>query len=99
MTELQGVLVKTVLSGGTAEKAGFSAGDEWLGIETIKPQSGWRMQRLDDLMMYAGTAKKVVALVSRDKRLVRLELALPPVATTWRLAIQNAAKVDAWLST
>ena len=99
VTELQGVLVKTVLSGGTAEKAGFSAGDEWLGIETIKPQSGWRMQRLDDLMMYAGTAKKVVALVSRDKRLVRLELALPPVATTWRLAIQNAAKVDAWLST
>jgi predicted metalloprotease with PDZ domain len=96
--ETHGVVVKTVLSGGAAEKAGFAAGDEWLGVETIKPPSGWRMQRLDDLLLYAGTAKKVTALVSRDKRILRLELTLPPPATTWRLAIQDAAKVDAWLA-
>ena len=96
--DANGIHVKTVLSGGAAEKAGFAAGDEWLGVETIKPPGGWRMQRLDDLLLYAGTAKKVVALVSRDKRLVRLELTIPPAAATWRLAIHDASKVDAWLS-
>jgi len=102
VSETHGVVVKTVLSNGAAEKAGFAAGDEWLGVEPIKPKngfpSGWRMQRLDDLLLYAGAAKKVIALVSRDKRLVRLELAIPPPATTWRLAIKDAAKVDAWLA-
>ena len=98
VSETHGVVVKTVLSGGAAEKAGFAAGDEWLGVESIKQQNGWRMQRLDDLLLYAGTAKKVIALMSRDKRLVRLELTLPPPATTWRLAIKDAAKVDAWLA-
>ena len=97
VTDTHGVVVKTVLSGGAAEKAGFSAGDEWLGVETIKPPSGWRMQRLDDLLLYAGTAKKVIALVSRDKRILRLELSIPPPATTWRLGIKDAAKVEAWL--
>ena len=91
------MVVKTVLSGGAAEKAGFSSGDEWLGVETIKPPSGWRMQRLDDLLLYAGAAKKVSALVSRDKRILRLELSIPPPATTWRLGIKDAAKVEAWL--
>jgi len=98
VNETQGVVVKTVLSGGAAEKAGFAAGDEWLGIEALKQPDGWRMQRLDDLLLYAGTAKKVIALVSRDKRLIRLELAIPPPATTWRLAVKDAAKVDAWLA-
>jgi len=97
VSETHGLVVKTVLSGGAAEKAGFAAGDEWLGVEAIKQTIGWRMQRLDDLILYAGTAKKVIALVSRDKRLVQLELTIPPPATTWRLAIRDAAKVDAWL--
>ena len=96
--EAQGVFVKTVLSGGAALKAGFAAGDEWLAVETTKPQSAWRMQRLDDLLLYAGAAKKVIALVSRDKRLLRLDLAIPPPATTWRLAVKDAAKVHAWLA-
>jgi predicted metalloprotease with PDZ domain len=98
VSETQGVVVKTVLSGGAAEKAGFAAGDEWLGVEVTKPHSAWRMQRLDDLLLYAGTAKKIMALVSRDKRLVRLELRMPPPSTTWRLAVKDAAKVDAWLA-
>ena len=98
VSEVNGVQIKTVFSGGAAEKAGFAAGDEWLGVDAIKQQNGWRMQRLDDLLLYAGTAKKVIALVSRDKRLVRLDLTLPPLATTWRLAIKDAAKVDAWLA-
>ena len=97
VSEVNGLHIKTVLSGGASEKAGFAAGDEWLGVEAIKQQNGWRMQRLDDLLPYAGTAKNVIALVSRDKRLVRLELSMPPLATTWRLAIKDAVKVDAWL--
>ena len=97
VSETQGVVIKTVLSGGAAEKAGFAAGDEWLGVENIKPQSGWRIQRLDDLLLYAGSAKKIIAWVSRDKRLIRLDLTLPPPVTTWRLTVKDAARVDAWL--
>ncbi|MES2512025.1 MAG: peptidase M61 [Pseudomonadota bacterium] len=102
--EGNGLQVKTVLRGGAAEKAGFAAGDEWLGVEpsgkSLKGSlgSGWRMNRLDDLTLYAGNAKKVLALVARDKHLLRLELAMPPALTTWRLAVQDAAKVDRWLA-
>ncbi|MFZ3142125.1 M61 family metallopeptidase [Polaromonas sp.] len=100
VAENHSVQIKTVLRGGAAELAGFSAGDEWLGLEPAgKPQAdaGWRMSRLDDLTLYAGDAKKVTALVSRDKRLVRLELALPPALTTWRLAVKNEARINEWL--
>jgi predicted metalloprotease with PDZ domain len=102
--ENQGLVqVKTVLRGGVAERAGFAAGDEWLGLEPATKAAargmdgGWRMSRLDDLTHYAGDAKKVIALVSRDKRLMRLELAMPPALTTWRLAVQDAALMDHWL--
>ena len=107
VTENQGIQVKTVLRGGAAEQAGFSAGDEWLGLEPVARASsknalaadaGWRMSRLDDLLLYAGDAKKVVALVSRDKRLMRLELALAPALTTWRLAVRNEARLNEWLA-
>ena len=98
VNDTHGIVIKAVLSGGAAEKAGFSAGDEWLGVELPKPQSGWRLQRLDDLLAYTGRAKKVTALVSRDQRLIRLELTLPPPANTWRLSIKDDAKLGAWLS-
>jgi len=104
-SENQGVVqVKTVLRGGVAERAGFSAGDEWLGVEPVAKaggragDGGWRMSRLEDLPHYAGSAKKVIALVSRDKRLMRLELAMPPALTTWRLSVQDAALMDQWLA-
>ena len=106
VSETQGVHIKTVLRGGVAEKAGFATGDEWLAIElpakagtkSAGHNAGWRMSRLDDLMLYAGTAKKVIAWVARDKRLLRLELTMPPLLTTWRLAVQDAGKVDQWLA-
>ncbi|MES2401331.1 MAG: peptidase M61 [Pseudomonadota bacterium] len=102
VSESDGLRVKTVLRGGIAEKAGFAAGDEWLGVEPGKSSAadmaaGWRMSKLDDLTLYAGHAKKVTALVSRDKRLLRLELVIPSALTTWRLAIQDATKMDRWL--
>ena len=108
VTESQGIQIKTVLRGGAAEQAGFSAGDEWLGIEPLagasaKPQrpaldAGWRMMRLDDLPLYAGDAAQVIALVARDKRLMRLEMRLPPAQTTWRLAVSNEARINEWLN-
>ena len=55
------------------------------------------MSRLDDLLPYAGAATQVVALVARDKRLLRLTLTLPPALTTWRLTVQDAALANAWL--
>jgi predicted metalloprotease with PDZ domain len=96
VTESQGVVIKTVLRGGAAERAGFAPGDEWLGIETGK--TGWRMSKLDDLLLYAGTKTKLQALVARDKRLLRLPLSLPTAVTTWRLAIQDTTRVNQWLS-
>ena len=102
VNDAHGVVVKTVLAGSAAQKAGFAAGDEWIGVEPTALQKGnqcgWRMQRLDDCLLYTGTAKKIIALVSRDKRLLRLELTMPPSATTWRLAVQDAAKVNSWLA-
>ena len=107
VSEAQGLLVKTVLRGGAAERAGFAPGDEWLGLEPAEKTknkipapaaNGWRMSRLDDLLLYAGNAQKVTALVSRDKRLLRIELKLPPALTTWRLAVQDAVKIERWLT-
>ena len=96
VTESQGVVVKTVLRYGAAEQAGFAPGDEWLGIEAGK--SGWRMNKLDDLLLYADHKNKLHALVARDKRLLRLPLSLPTSVTTWRLAIQDSTQVNQWLN-
>jgi predicted metalloprotease with PDZ domain len=100
-----GIQVKTVLRGGAAERAGFAAGDEWLGIAPVAagkkhaPVQGWRLSKLDDVMLYAGPHKKVSAWVARDKRLLRLDLTLPAAVTTWRLALRDAALAGLWLAT
>jgi predicted metalloprotease with PDZ domain len=95
------VQVKVVLRGGAAEQAGFSANDEWIGIELPeakgRPAQGWRLARLDDLALYLGPLKKITALVARDRRLLRLPFTLPTGATTWRLVTQDSAKLTRWL--
>ncbi|MBI2772801.1 MAG: M61 family metallopeptidase [Burkholderiales bacterium] len=96
VTETAGLFVKQVLRGGAAEQAGMAANDEWLGIEA--GGSAWRMAKLDDLVLYAGQHRKVMALVARDKRLLRLELALPAASTTWRLVMRDAALAQPWLA-
>jgi len=90
-----GVQVKAVLRGGAGERAGLSAGDEWLGVEIAG--QGWRMTRLDELTLLAGTQRSVTALVSRDRRLLRLPLTLPADVTTWRLSLRDAALLRPWL--
>jgi predicted metalloprotease with PDZ domain len=95
-TESAGIQIKTVLRGGAAEQAGLAANDEWLGVEVAG--AGWRMTKLDDLLLYAGNHRKVTALVARDRRLLRLELSLPAAVTTWRLVLRDAARAQPWLA-
>ncbi|HXD43117.1 MAG TPA: peptidase M61 [Ramlibacter sp.] len=96
VTETTGIQIKTVLRGGAAEQAGMAANDEWLGVEVAA--TGWRMNKLDDLLLYAGAHRKVTALVARDRRLLRLELNLPPQATTWRLVLRDPDRARPWLA-
>ncbi len=100
VAESAGVHIKTVLRGGAAERAGFAAGDEWLGVETGsgKSSTSWRLSKLDDLLLYAGTESKIGVLVSRDKRLLKLSLTLPESVTTWRLVARDNNLVGQWLN-
>ena len=102
------VLIKTVLAAGAAHKAGFAAGDEWLGVMPsvrasasasagAASQAGWRLNKLDDLLLYAGKATRVQALVARDKRLLQLPLTIPADVTTWRLVLKDVDLLDRWL--
>jgi predicted metalloprotease with PDZ domain len=81
------VTIKAVLRGGAAEIAGFAAGDEWLGVDVgARGQGGsWRLNKQDDLALLLGPERRATALVSRDKRLLRLPLVLPQGVTTWRI--------------
>jgi predicted metalloprotease with PDZ domain len=91
------LIVKAVLRGGAAEDAGFAAGDEWLGVDVgARGQGGsWRLNKLDDLALLLGPERRATALVSRDKRLLRLPLRLPQKVTTWRIG--NAGwVVEGW---
>jgi predicted metalloprotease with PDZ domain len=91
-----GVVLKNVLRGGAAEQAGIAANDEWVGVEVAG--EAWRLGKLDDLLLYAGTHRKLTAIVARDRRLLRLELTLPAAVTTWRLVLRDAARAQAWLA-
>ncbi|MFL6693108.1 MAG: M61 family metallopeptidase, partial [Ramlibacter sp.] len=90
------VKLKTVLRGGAAEQAGMAANDEWIGIEVAG--EAWRVGKLDDLTLYAGNHRRVIALVARDRRLLRLELHVPAAATTWRLVLRDAKVAQPWLA-
>ena len=98
VVEERGVVIKQVLSDSPAHTAGFAPADEWLGVEVSN--SIWRLQKLDDVLLYAGWGKKITALISRDRQILRLSLTLPKTKEhiTWRLAIGEANKVKAWLS-
>ena len=105
VTEALGtVTIKAVLRGGAAEKAGFSSNDEWLGVEWTESgkkdgvTQAWRLNKLDDLSMLLGKQKMVTALVSRDKRLLRLPLTVPATSTTARLAVRDAKAVAPWMT-
>jgi len=101
-----GIAIKTVLHGSVAAAAGLAAGDEWLGIE-LDPlkeaghTEGWRVHKLDDVVMYLGPRRQLTALVARDKRLLRLPLSWPAPASSLKVALPTApaegAPWKAWL--
>jgi predicted metalloprotease with PDZ domain len=98
-----GITLKVVLDGGPAAQAGMAAGDEWLGLElparrgrSAAQPEGWRLTRVDELPLYAGAARRVTALVARDRCLLRLPLALPAPTTTWRLVPREGAGERTW---
>jgi predicted metalloprotease with PDZ domain len=110
VAETNGITVKVVLSGSVAEKAGFAAGDEWLGIcvgAGSKIQS-WRIHKLDELTQYITEhetkSQKVTAIVSRDKRLILLTLNYPAKSAerTWQFKaskeVNDAKQLNAWLA-
>lgn len=95
-----GVVIHQVLQGGAAHKAGFASGDEWVAVQSAKRNASgpWRMQSLDDLMLYCGNSTAVTATVARDKRLLTLDLALPKPTQAVRLSVRDAAAVNQWLN-
>jgi predicted metalloprotease with PDZ domain len=105
--ESQGIHITHVLRGGLAEQAGFAAGDEWLGIEPAAAtphaadafHGSWRLHKLDEVALYAGRERQLSALVARDKRLLRLRLNLPALAsrTVWRLTVADTRALGSWL--
>jgi predicted metalloprotease with PDZ domain len=68
---LTGVKVSHVLSGGPAQRAGLSAGDEILAVD------GWRLRRLDEALRPMVPARRSKWLVSRDQRVLSLSLDVP----------------------
>ncbi|MFM8588956.1 MAG: M61 family metallopeptidase, partial [Limnohabitans sp.] len=91
------VQVKAVLRSSAAEQAGFAAGDEWLGLEVgARGQLGhWRVNKLEDVPILLGKERKALALVSRDKQLMRLPLTVPQQSTVWRLEA-TAGRSSGW---
>jgi predicted metalloprotease with PDZ domain len=92
------VHIKGVLRGSAAETAGLAAGDEWLGLEVgAKGQGGsWRLSKLDDLSLLLGQERHLIALVSRDKRLLRLPLTVPGQASHWQLSVPKDRTGHPW---
>lgn len=97
--ESNGLHIHQVLRGGPAEKAGFASGDEWIAVELASgaARGPWRMQTLDDLTLYTGKAKKLTAIISRDKQLLQLPLTLPQPSQAVRLSVRDAAQAARWL--
>ena len=81
------VHIKVVLRGGAAEAAGLCPGDEWLGIEVGNRANGkaWRIHKIEDLLPLLAEQRRMTVIVSRDQRLLRLALTLPPKTTTLRI--------------
>jgi predicted metalloprotease with PDZ domain len=92
------IRIKHVLHGSAAHHAGFAAGDEWLTIE-VQGQA-WRLQNVDELLLYASAGEPVLAGVARDRRMHALSLSLPPIPPSnndIKLVIEDAKKVSLWL--
>jgi len=96
------IQIKSVLRGGAAEAAGLAAGDEWIGVELTPSRRGqaaqaWRLSKLDELNSLIGQASRFVALVARDRRLLRCTVERTAGVTALKLGITDAARLRHWL--
>jgi predicted metalloprotease with PDZ domain len=91
------VQIKAVLRGSAAEQAGLAAGDEWLAVEVgAKGQGGsWRVSQIEDVPHLLGKERQLTALVSRERRVLRLPLSVPQASTVWRLEVPQDRQ-SAW---
>lgn len=92
---LTGITVTHVLRGGAAEAGGLNARDDVIGC------NGWRLRRLEDApaLLPPGDVR-LRLLVSRDQRLLELEVELPPTrpaAVALSLAAGAHAARRRWL--
>jgi predicted metalloprotease with PDZ domain len=99
------LIVKQVLDGGIAQKAGICEGDEWLAIEVISRKKGgqsqsWRINKLDDIQLYAGEHRFINALISRDKKMTQIKIDLKEMYNnkTLRLIQSDPSRVSKWLT-
>ncbi len=83
-----GIAIKNVFNGSVAEAAGLAPGDDWLGVEM--GDEAWRVNKLDEVAFYLGTRRELTALVSRDKRLLRLPMKWPEAQTSLKVALPTA---------
>jgi predicted metalloprotease with PDZ domain len=101
VNQQQGIFIKSVLRKSIAEQAGFSAGDEWLGVEMV--QGGylqrWRLTRIEDLHLLIGSSSIFQALISRDQRLLILTISMPTILTkrSVKLRSSDTRLLDEWL--
>jgi hypothetical protein len=47
----------------------------------------WRVSQLDDVPALLGKERQLTALVSRDRKLLRLPMTVPQQSTVWRLEV------------
>ena len=102
VNESGGLTLKNVLRGGAAEAAGMAAGDEWLAVEFAPakrgaPAESWRVMKLDEVAQLRGPRRRLTALVSRDRQLLRCPLDWPTETQVVRLAVGDAAALAGWL--
>jgi len=98
------LVIKQVLDDSIAQNAGLCDGDEWLGIEVITKKSDpghrlWRIQKLEDIQLYAGHHRYINALICRDKKIMQLKLDLKELHNmkTLRLAASESDLLKSWL--
>lgn len=88
---ITGAVVRQVLRGGAAERAGLQPGDELLAVD------GWRLRRLDDARAWLKAGAEATLLLVRDQRIVecRIGTAAEPLVPQWRLALDASADAAA----
>ena len=88
--EMQGplIFIKTVHSGGAAEAAGLSAGDELIAFDGMKVNR----VSLENLAKQYRAGQKVDLLIFRQERLIETKIRLAePIVQNWKLQIDETA--------